>query len=158
VPTPVQLMFQAILDVFEWDAADVTPMAKARIGKVGRELRSVGATPEMVAFSREVLFARFGSEFGPEAIALWWPEVARRWRQRQAAVERRAEQRWEPPPDALPREVNARLTEAMWARLSGELSQEEFEALVEDVIGGGDAEGGEDDTRLESRVAALVGT
>lgn len=95
-------MFEAICDVFEWDPAVLPKSAKTRVGKVGRELREVGATPDMVRFSRSVLDRQFGPDttYGPEAISLWWGEVEKQWRRRQRLARARAREK--PQADLAP--------------------------------------------------------
>jgi len=82
-----QDMYQALCDVFGWDAERLPRSAKTRVLKVGKELRDVGATPEQVRFARGVLDRRFGPDrlYGPEAIALWWGEVDKQWRAKEQA-------------------------------------------------------------------------
>jgi len=103
--TVQQEMFQAICDVFGWDPALATKSAKTRIGKVGRELREVGATPEQVRSAREVLDEMFEhTTYGPEAIALWWQEIVNRYQakeRRQRRLEEAREEYPEPTPEEL---------------------------------------------------------
>ena len=126
MPTPVQLMFEAICDVFGWDPAVLPKSAKTRVGKVGRELREVGATPDMVRFSRGVLDEQFGldTKYGPEAIALWWGEIEKRWHQRQRALRRREtehEELHDGPP--TPEELEA--NRQRWRQMMSDLGQTE---------------------------------
>ena len=131
--TAVQEMFEAICDVFGWDPAVLPKSAKTRIGKVGRELREVGATPEMVRYSRKVLDQQFraDTQYGPEAIALWWGEIEKRWRLGQKARAISAaevEDDWHGP-TAEELEENRR----RWRQMVTELGLEKTEDALHDV-------------------------
>jgi hypothetical protein len=150
-------MFEAICEAFGWSTKDVPKTSRSAIGKVGAEIAAAGGTPEMVRFASRAWSRMWGDDvptFTPTAMLKWWPEIARRFRSAQKVAVRRREEAQEPPPVFLPREEQVRNLRALRAFQRGEISMEE----LTDVIGGGGAPEEQDETRLESRVAALVET
>lgn len=135
-------MFQAVCDLFGYDPPRLTATERTKVGKAAKELLAAGAAVDQVALAGRAwdrLFYPDHPLFSEMGLIAHWSKLRPLIERYQRTAVRRVEERWEPPPDALPREVSTRLMDAMWKRLRGELSQEYFERLVDDVIEGGDA-------------------
>ena len=122
------MMFEAVCAIFDWDTTRMTASTRSRVGKVARELREAGGTPDMVAFAPSVLNQLWRSEtnWGPEAVALWWSEVDRRWRLRERNLQRRASRSTEvqaEESDPASREENVRRARELLEQLTKDVEQ-----------------------------------
>lgn len=138
MPTEQQEMFEAICRVFGWRTNELTPTARTRIGKVAKELREAGATPAMVAWSPQAWDRMWGDDvptLTDTALAAHWPEIAKRWRRREASLaRRRSEDELLAVDEAelLPLEENRRRLRALIAGLG----KSKLRDLLRDVTGG----------------------
>ena len=159
--TKQQAMFQAICDLFAYDPARLTATERTRIGKVAKELVAIETDPSLLAHAARAWDRIWRHQdvplFTEMAMVAHWSKI-RPLCERAIAARERQEIRElvaEPDPaDLLTPEQNTRCMKALFDRVAGEITQEQLEDVIEEVR----LEREEDETRLESRVAALVGT
>lgn len=88
--------FGAVCEALGWRPEDVTGSARARIGKVAKELREVGATIDMIEYA-PIAWQRMWANSTDQvtltdtAITAWWPEIRRRYEQHENRRARQAE-------------------------------------------------------------------
>lgn len=153
-------MFQAICDLFGYDPARLTATERTKVGKAAKELLAAGATTDEISLAGRAWDRLFYPErpmFSEMGLIAHWSKL-RPYCERAIAARSgphaRGPDREPDPADLLTPEQNARCMKALFARVAGEITQEQLEDVIEEVR----LEREEDETRLESRVAALVGT